>query len=100
MEFLIDCGYSPDLFDEIIERYDEDFLNIVIENKSNVIDVINLLKLNEVDIIEDLLTKYLDMFLLSKETIYERIINIKKKYRLDWIEIINNDISIMGECND
>ncbi|MEG1009742.1 MAG: hypothetical protein RSF67_08045 [Clostridia bacterium] len=100
MEFLIDCGYSPDLFDEIIERYDEDFLNIVIENKSNVIDVINLLKLNEVDIIEDLLTKYLDMFLLSKETIYERIINIKKKYRLDWVEIINNDISIMGECND
>lgn len=81
-------------FNNIINVYGNDVFLLIMENKEVVIKNIEYLnKLNFTDI-ENIFERYAILFLVSPSEFKYKINNLIKEIGSDYIEIIENDLSI------
>ena len=59
--------------------------------------IIEFLLDEQVDYIEEILTNYLDIFLINIEEFKERFNNLKIKYGNNLVELIKDDLGILEE---
>ena len=66
-------------------------------NYINMNKIIEFLLDEQVDYIEEILTNYLDIFLINIEEFKERFNNLKIKYGNNLVELIKDDLGILEE---
>ncbi len=69
---------DEDSINNIIETFDSKLLSEL--NPDNIIKIINYLKLNSIDYIEDILSVYIDLFILDSNDFIRRFEILKAKY--------------------
>ncbi len=81
---------SPDTIDEIMEYWDEGIIFDITCNQDNTLKIIEFFNKIEIKVIDELLKRRLDIFLLP----YEKIENTFSKYNIKTlVSIINEDIA-------
>ena len=81
---------SSDTIDEIMEYWDEGIIFDIVCNQENTEKIIKFLESIEINVIDELLKRRLDIFLLP----YEKIENTFSKYNIKTlVSIINEDIA-------
>jgi len=83
------------MLDEIFSKYENEFIKCL--DKENIINIINFLQSENVDYIDELLTNYLDLFLIEYEEFKNRFIKLKNIYGNDLVEKIADDLTILEE---
>jgi len=84
-------------FNKINELYGEDVLRLVNENIEDIIKNINYLKqLNFTDI-EDIFERYTLLFIDTSLSFREKINQLINKLGNDYVNIIENDLSVLEE---
>ena len=69
---------DKEALNNIIETYDNELLLKLDTN--NIINIINYLKRNNIDYIEDILSLYTDLFILDVNDFISKFENLKKRY--------------------
>lgn len=83
---------------EIIGKYSVNvFKNI---NKDNLSKILIFLEKNNCDYIEDILTDYLDIFMIEYEVFIEKYNIINKKYNNCFIKLASEDMNLFEEFFD
>lgn len=81
--------------DLIYYNYDEGYLNSL--DESNFLSIYKLLKENKFYFIDDIILKYLEIFQMEYEEVYNGLINLKNKLGENFVYIIGNDMSYLEE---
>lgn len=80
---------------EIEEKYEKEVLkNLDIHNINRIIE---FLKEEKVTYIDELLTDYLDLFLIDSNDFKNRFYKLKEKYGNNLVEIISYNMNILEE---
>lgn len=85
-EYLNDTEYLL-----LKDKYSEEYLNTIDQN--NFITIYNLLKKYNISCLKDIILKYLEIFLLSPDTVEEKLMLLKIEY-ID-LNIINSNLNIL-----
>jgi len=99
MEYLYNYGLDNEDLLVLKESYNDSLLNEIIVNKRNVENVIEVLKNEKINIVYDLICNYLELFLLNPNYVENQIKKQKEKYKEKFYDVINEDISILGDIN-
>lgn len=83
------------MLDEIFSKYENEFIKCL--DKENIINIINFLQSENVDYIDELLTNYLELFLIEYEEFKNRFNKLKNTYGNDLVEKIADDLTILEE---
>lgn len=78
-------------FDLIVHEYEEQYLNSLDEH--NFSKIYNLFKDNGFYFIEDIILKYLEIFSMDYDDVFEGIKLFKEKLGDNFVNIIGNDIT-------
>lgn len=100
MEFLLNYGLEWKDLEELTKKFNNSLINNIINQKENVIKIITFLVQNNVDIIEELLLSYLELFTYSIDTIKIKLDKLKDTFGDNWLEAINEDVSLLGIVYD
>lgn len=88
--------YVSDLYLDIIySNYDEDYVNNLDEKK--FIEIYNLFKEYNFYFINDIILNYLEIFEMDYDEVEDRLIELKEKLGNNYVQIIGNDMSYLGE---
>lgn len=80
---------------EIIKKYTNETIKNL--NKNNVIRIINFLKLEKCDFIEDILEDYLDLFTIEYSEFVKKYNILNKKYNFNLLNEVSSDMNILEE---
>lgn len=83
--------------DRILKIYDGEILNLIVKNINDVeknIDFFNKLNFNDT---YDIFERYTPLFLKSNDEFIQIFDSLINKYGSNYVEIIENDISILEE---
>lgn len=83
------------MLDEIFSKYENEFIKCL--DKENIINIISFLQSENVDYIDELLTNYLELFLIEYEEFKNRFIKLKNIYGNDLVEKIADDLTILED---
>ena len=83
-------------FNLILDKYDEEYLNDLDPYK--FASIYNIFIDNKFYFIEDLITKYLEMFTLNELVVRDAIDSLKEEYGDDYIYHIGKDLSILDDA--
>ena len=81
--------------DLIYYNYDEGYLNSL--DESNFVSIYNLLKENKFYFIDDIILKYLEIFQIPYDEVYDGLNNLRNKLGENFVYIIGNDMSYLEE---
>lgn len=84
-----------DEINQIYEIFDINVINNI--NEENVYNIIKFLIEENVYFIEDMLTMYLDLFLLDYPVFKERFVKLKVKYKENYLDMISSNMNILEE---
>ena len=83
------------LDNEIFSKYENEFIKCL--DKENIVKIVKFLQSEKVDYIDELLTNYLELFLIEYEEFKNKFIKLKNIYGNDLVEKIANDLTILEE---
>ena len=83
-------------FNLILDKYDEEYLNDLDPYK--FASIYNIFIDNKFYFIEDLITKYLEMFTLNELVVRDAIDSLKEEYGDDYIYHIGKYLSILDDA--
>lgn len=84
---------DEDYAEELYDNYDVNVLNNV--DKDNFDRIYNLFKEYKFDFIEDIILRYIEIFVLDYNTVEIRLNNLIKALGDNYIDIIGNDMSYL-----
>ena len=84
---------DEDSLNNIVETYDNELLLKLDTN--NIINIINYLKSNNIDYIEDILSYHTDLFILDVNDFISRFENLKKRYGKDFCDNLAYKLDIL-----
>lgn len=82
-------------FEEIINNYDESFLNSI--DEENFIEIYKLLKQANCYFIEDVILKYLEIFTMDLKSVNDSLMKLREKYGNDYMSYIGKNMTILKE---
>ena len=94
MNYLIKF-LDEDSLDNIYDTFEQSVLNNL--NEENIKDIIAYLQKNKVEVIEDMLTNYLDLFILDSLEFQKRFNKLNEKYENKLNEYLNYKLDILEE---
>ena len=94
MNYLIKF-LDEDSLDNIYDTFEQSVLNNL--NEENIKDIIAYLQKNKVEVIEDMLTNYLDLFILDSLEFQKRFNRLNEKYGNKLNEYLNYKLDILEE---
>lgn len=83
--------------EKVEEIYGDDILNLVRENIQDVIKNLNYLEKIEFSDIEDIFERYAPIFICGPMEFEEKINRLIFKLGINYVDIIENDLSILEE---
>lgn len=84
---------DEDSLNNIVETYDNELLLKLDTN--NIINIINYLKKNNIDYIEDILSLYTDLFILDVNDFISKFENLKKRYGKNFCDNLAYKLDIL-----
>ena len=84
-------------YNKIIEIYGKEYLTLINDNIEDVINNIKYLKELGFQDIEDIFERYTFIFIQDNKSFKNKLNNLIKKLGLDYVNIIETDLSIL-EC--
>lgn len=83
------------MIDEIIEKYSDSVLNNI--SRENMKKIINFLKKENCDFIEDIIEDYLDLFTFEYEEFVDKYNKLNTKYNNNLLELSSSEMNILEE---
>ena len=83
------------MIDEIIDKYSDSVLNNI--SRENMKKIINFLKKENCDFIEDIIEDYLDLFTFEYEEFVDKYNKLNTKYNNNLLELASSDMNILEE---
>lgn len=80
-------------FDMVLDNYEESYLNSI--DEENFIKIYEVFKKYCFNYIDDIILKYLDIFMLDEDEVINGIISLKKELGDDFVNIIGNDLAYL-----
>ena len=80
---------------EVIEKYSNATIKYL--NTDNMLKIINFLKLENCDFIEEVLEDYLDLFTIEYSEFVKKYNILNKKYNFNLLSEVSSDINILEE---
>lgn len=84
-------------FKKIEKIYGIEMLELVRDNFDDITNNINYMKKLEFTDIEDIFERYIPIFICSNKEFKDKINNLVNKLGIDYVSIIENDLSILEE---
>jgi len=86
---------NPIHLDIIYSNYDKQYLNTL--DEENFLKIYKLFKSSNFYFIKDIILNYLEIFDLDYDTVFNKIIELKKNLGDNYINIIANDLTYLEE---
>lgn len=83
------------MIDEIIDKYSDSVLNNL--SRENMKKIINFLKKENCEFIEDIIEDYLDLFTFEYEEFIDKYNKLNTKYNNNLLELASSDMNILEE---
>lgn len=83
------------MIDEIIDKYSDSILNNL--SRENMKKIINFLKKENCEFIEDIIEDYLDLFTFEYEEFIDKYNKLNTKYNNNLLELASSDMNILEE---
>lgn len=84
---------DEDYIEELYENHDIEYLKNIDEDNFN--EIYNLFKKYNFDFIEDIILRYIEIFVIDYNTVEIRLNNLIKALGDNYIDIIGNDMSYL-----
>lgn len=93
MSFLLEYHITEEVIQKIKDNHEDSMLFSVLCFKENVKDIIEYLQSIHIEVIDELLINRLELFLVPKDKLQERI----ERYNVEvLVSLINEDINILN----
>lgn len=85
-------------YELLLETYDSKYLLTL--NEEKFLQIYNLFQSYNFYFIEDIILKYLEVFSMNYEKVYQNIIKVQQKYGNNFVNEIGNNLTILEEFLD
>ena len=85
-------------FDMVLDNYEESYITLLDEKK--FIKIYEIFKKYGFNYIDDIILKYLDIFMLDEDEVINGIISLKKELGENFVNIIGNDLTYLERIFD
>ncbi len=96
MNYLMNI-LDEESIDNLYDTFEESVLKKL--DEENIKKIIAYLQDNKIEIILDMLTNYIDLFILDYQEFVKRFNKLKEKYGINLNELLNYKLDILEEMN-